>query len=275
MKRIFIIILLTLIILIPTALYIRIISLDSDDEEWGEDSDDWDNVIIHHGEDSVYNGYTPSELAEKLASSLDATPLKSREQESHGGVTWYRYYYQNTSIAIRLIKEKFCTFLGAPIEIHGGKNPEINISNNPSKAIDSVLDIWKEFLNSLNYQLAENDYNINLESSISNWKVYIRQTCNDNLSLKNTGIKVNMEKETSRISSISLFEWSKIKIERNIPITMADAKDIIINELQEYPISRSELNYTGYIYFSDNVHYYFKYEVLQTNETRNVLAGHS
>ncbi len=222
---------------------------------------------IQAGENSIFNGYIPSELAENLAIAIEANPLISEEKENHGGVTWYKYHYQDDyAIEISLLENgSFWTPQSVPFNMYRSYNQGthyINISNNSSKATELVLNIWKRFLNNLDYQLNENDYNISMMSWSSEswaWKVFIRQVFGDNIPLMNTGVVAHIEKETSRINTLSIYEWSRKKIEKNTSISFEEAKDIVYNNNQVSSTNRLMVNFTGYLYSSGDVHYRFLY----------------
>ena len=227
-----------------------------------------DEIIIYNTENSVFNGYKAKDIAKELAHAAGEGSIISEYTETHHTTTQYRYKTTyNGTIDIFLNRDHFFYIPGAPIKLYSKINPGINISDNPLKAGDIVLGIWKRFLDSLNVQLYENDYDISVKSHGTwGWKVIIRQTCNDNIPLIGTGIVAHIIKESSKINSLSIYEWSNIKIERPILTSFENAIDIICNETPGIS-NRSMLNFTGYRYISENVHYYFKYEAPVDNET--------
>ncbi len=257
-----------LFIILFSALYIYVLYQPQETESW-------DEVIIYNGENSVYTGYSQSELAEKLAAAAEVTPIISKEKDPHHGTVWYKYHYQNnTSITITIRDNSFWELDEQLIKWRSRRQPTVLILNDSSEAVKIVLNIWERFLNSLNCQLAENDYDLSvipstdgLSSDIWGWRIIIRQTCNNNIPLENTGIVTNIGKEYSGISWLNIYEWSKVKIEKPFLVSFENAQDIICNETPVISINRSMLNFTGYRYISENVHYYFNYEVPFDNET--------
>ena len=229
----------------------------------------WEDVIISNGENSVYTGYTQSELADKLAESVEVTPLVSKETETHHSETWYRYYYQkDTSIIIALDGNSFTETDNYLIRMESVNEPKILILNDSSEAVEIIFKIWERFLGTLNIQLVENDYNISVEShGTQGWRVFIRQTCNNNFPLKNTGVVAEIENEYKGISWLNIFEWSNKKIEKTILISFEEAKDIICNDTPDISINKSMLNFYGYKYISEGVYYYFNYEIPVDNGT--------
>jgi hypothetical protein len=236
-----------------------------------QETEDWKEITIYNNENSVYNGYTQSELAEYLALVLNVTPLKSKEMEPHHGTTWYRFYYQNnTRVVITLNNGRFWDPDGRPFQVYTKTSVGINITDDPSKPGEMIFNIWKRFLGYLNYQLMENDYNLTTEShSKSSWKVNLRQICNNNISLMNTGIVGKIGKENSRINSLWIEDWSIIKIQKPISITFENAKNIICNETLNFTIEKKLLNFSGYMFISDHVYYYFKYDHFLDYEVNN------
>lgn len=235
-----------------------------------------DDVVINNGNDSIFTGFTTSEIAGKLSAALDLGPLKSKELETHGGITsWYKYYYKNGAsiiITVDISSKSLWPGLTSPIIMHGGKNSYDEITNDTSKIMDFILTAWKQFLKDLNYELKDEDYDINYEPwSDSGIKVKIRQVCNNEIPLLNTGMNVHISQEESQINTIKINEWSRVKIERNISISLDECKNIIENETSEVSINRSKLNFTGFIYFNENVYYYHNYEV--PIEEVNNLSG--
>ena len=228
-----------------------------------------DEVIIYNTENSVFNGYTAKDIAEKLAHASGEGAIISEYTETHHATTQYRYKTDyNGTIDIFLNRDHFFYIPGAPIELYSKINPGINITDNPSKAGDMVFGIWKRFLNSLYIQLNENDYNISVKShGTSSWKVIIRQTCNGCIPLIGTGVVAHIIKESSKINTLSIYEWLSVIIEKPILTSFEKAEDIICNETPDISINRSKLNFTGYRYISENVYYYFNYEVPVDNET--------
>ena len=237
----------------------------------------WEDVKIDNGEDSIFTGFTTSEIAENLATAFDFGPLKLKELETHCGTSQYKYYYKNgVSISIFVdISSKSLwshTSFNSPIIIHGGKNSCDEITNDPSKTTEFILSAWKQFLDGFNYQLNDEDYNITYKSwRESGLNVKIRQVCNNEIPLMNTGMDIHISQDDSQINTIKIDEWSRVKIERNISISLDDSKNIIENEIQETSINRSKLNFTGFIYFDENVYYYHNYEV--PIEEVNNLSG--
>jgi hypothetical protein len=229
-------------------------------------------IRINNDNNSIFNGYTPKEIAMKLALAAGEGAISLKYKEHHI-TTHYRYKTQyNGTIDIFLDEKELYNIANAPIILYSKINPGINISDNPSKGIDLIFGIWERFLDSLNYQLTESNYNISIDP-YANWsgKVIIRQTCNDNIPLKNTGVVANIIEEDSRISTLSIRDWSSIKIEKNISISLDECENIIENETSEISINRSKLNFTGFIYFDENVYYDHNYEV--PIEEVNNLSG--
>jgi hypothetical protein len=237
-------------------------------------TDDWEEITIYNNnENSVYNGNTQSELAEYLAEVLNVTPLISKEMEPHHGTTWYRFYYKNnTTVIIVLNDGRFWNPMGRPFEVRSKKELGINITEDPLRAGEIIFDIWKNYLGYLNYQLEENDYNLSIEShGPSSWKVIIRQICNNNISLKNTGMVGIIGKENSRIRDLWINDWSIIKIQKPISISFENAKNLICNETLNFTIDRKLLNFSGYFYRSGSVYYTFEYKELIDNDEYNYL----
>jgi hypothetical protein len=238
-----------------------------------QETEDWEEIIIFNGENSVYTGYTQSELADKLAEVMEVTPIVSKETETHHSETWYKYYYQkDTSIIIALDGNLFTETDNYLIRMESVNEPTTIFLNDSSEAVEIVFKIWERFLGTLNIQLEENDYNISVKSrSTRGWRVFLRQTYNDNFPLMNTGIVAEIEREYKGISSLNIFEWSNKKIEKPILISIEEAKDIICNEIPDISINRSMLNLSGYKYISENVYYNFNYEIPVDNGSDTIM----
>ncbi len=249
---------LTIVIILISSFYIFLHTAPSKSDE----------IIIYNTENSVFNGYRAKDLAKELAYAAGEGSIISEYTETHHTTTQYRYKTTfNSTIDIFLDRDHFFDITNGPIKLYSKINPGINITDNSLKAEDIVLGTWKRFLNSLNVQLNENDYNINVKSHGTwGWKVIIRQTCNNNIPLENTGIATYIRKEYSGISWLDIYEWSKVKIEKPFLVSLDEAQDIICNETPVIS-NRSMLNFTGYRYISENVHYYFKYEIPVDNWT--------
>ena len=236
-------------------------------------------TIIKNDENSIFNGYTPREIAQKIATAVDEGKIISEDMETHHSNTLYKYETQyQSAINIHLYKNEFFGISGAPISFYSNKVPGINISNNPSKGIDLVFGIWERFLNSLDYQLTDDNYNISINSQ-PNWsgRVYIRQTCNNNIPLSNTGVSANIIEEDSQINSMRIYDWSRIKIERSTNVTFDDSINIITSNTPNVTYNRSDLDFKGYSYFSEKVHYRFNLEIPlnSTKDKSKILMAYS
>jgi len=222
-----------------------------------------ERIGFFHEKNSVYNGYDYVDIVEKLAEAAEVTPLISNEEDDCCGKVMYNYYYQhNCTIRLFLIYYDFLveTDSNSLMTMYGGIKDNINISDDSQKAVDLVLNIWTRFLGSLNHQLNESEYTTDVYSHGKVWKVIIQQLCNGNISLENTGVNATVWKENSRISTMEIYGWSSIKIEKSLKISIEVAKEIIDYELRNNSINMSRLNFSNYKYINGDVHYYLTYE---------------
>ena len=229
-------------------------------------SSKFDDIKINNGENSIFTGYTTSEIAEKIANAFDLGPLRSKNLETHGGITsWYKYYYKNDAsiyITVDISSKSLWPGIGSSIRMYGGKRSYDEITNNTSQSADFILSAWKQFLNGLNYQLNDDSYNFTYKPWRENGlDLKIRQICNNEIPLMNTGMDAYISQEDSQINNIEIDEWSRIKIERNISVSLTECKNIIQNGTPDISINKSKLNFTGFIYFDENVYYFHKYEI--------------
>jgi hypothetical protein len=234
------------------------------------DNEELEEFVIDHGENSIYTGYYPFEIAESLAIAINVTPIISKEQETHGGVAQFTYNYQSDT-KIQIITDRTSKSLwkvkGSYIDIFSKKNITIGKLN----ASEIAFKFCERFFNDLGYKFIVNDYTINISKYDWGCKIRIRQICNDNLILTNTGLSMDLKSDYT-LESINFYEWSKEKINKNISISLTESTNIIYKEIQDVQINKSMLNFTGYSYFSDNVFYHFVYKVKDTNVTHRIIG---
>jgi hypothetical protein len=265
MKRTIAIIILILVLTINISYFY--FSQDSSEQE------EWEEITIDSDENSIYNGYKPSEIAENMAMALDVTPMISREQEKQcGGCTMYTFRYQNnTSIRITTIttSQKLWSPAGAPITISSDKETDFNVSSEPEKAAELFVRFWQKFVNNLGFDLEDKSYNFSITPhTYGAKKVTIRQNCNNIIPLLNTGLRSYLN-DNSELGYISIYKWSNETIEKNVAVSLEESIEIVSEEIPEVQINRSLLNFTGYSYFNETVHYYFNYETIDMNYSFN------
>jgi hypothetical protein len=262
-KRTAIVVIISMLIMLILS-YFPLREYFSDDEEWTE-------IVINEGDNSIFTGCKPSDISESLAVALNVTPLISKTQKDMACcITVYKFYYQNdTTIMIHLDEKSrsLFTIFGSPIRLSGDLDLGINISVDPMGLTEKVGNLWKKFLNGFNIDLMDDDYDISISSLNENmWKVYVRQTCNEIYPLKNTGMTLTIG-DNSEISLLKIDEWANIDINREFLIDDNKAKNIIDNEIPELNINKTELNFTGFTYFGDDVYFHFKYEYEFDNDS--------
>lgn len=232
-------------------------------QEYFSDDDRWTEIIIDEGDNSIFTGHKPSEIAENMALALNVTPLDHKIQKDQACcITEYRFHYQKNTTIIIFIEEKsrsLWSIFRSPINIYCNLDLGTNISADPVGMSEKVENLWKTFLKGFDININDDDLNISFRALNENrWKMYIRQTCNDIHPLKNTGSILTID-DNKIIDNVDIYKWSKVKIIRDFVIDDDRARDIIDNEIPELNINKTQLNFTGYSYFSDNVYFYFRY----------------
>jgi hypothetical protein len=120
-------------------------------------------------------------------------------------------------------------------------------------------------VNNLGFDLEDKSYNFSITPhTYGAKKVTIRQNCNNIIPLLNTGLRSYLN-DNSEIGSMRIYKWSDENIEKNISVTLEESIEIVCEEIPEVQINRSLLNFTGYSYFNEIVHYYFNYETIDLN----------
>jgi hypothetical protein len=267
MKRRIVIAIILFTLVTLSIYYFQILQNISDHEEWKE-------VSIDNGENSIFTDSGPSEIAENLAFSFNITPLISKMQEDQGCyITKYKFKYQNNTSINFFVNTKtksLWSIFDSPITIYSDIDLGINISADQESMLEEITFIWKRFLNGFNIELMNYEYNITVKSLNNNdWEIYLRQTCNKNNPLLNTGFIITIS-ENSVISTMNIFEWSKKEVEREFVINIDEAKDIIYRVVSKLDINKTKLNFSGFIYLNDNVYFKFEYEYKIDNESKYV-----
>jgi hypothetical protein len=251
---------------------------------------------VEDGKDSIYTGYTTSEIASKLASVLGKEKLLNSEIERHAKIwTWNKFYYENLSIQLVLQRQQMFWWPDAePISIHIKDEASQPNPVGSTEAEKIVYTLWNNILKKFDIDLKDTNYILILNSSdlqSKTWRIEIRQTFNDGTPLMDTGLVAWVDKNSSEIRTIEIYEWLDTKIMRPVKVSLSDAQDFLrlninaknssvmhINSSMSagktwhnysmYNVTikeRSDLKFDGYMYSVNRI-FYILYFDLQTTE---------
>jgi hypothetical protein len=223
---------------------------------------------VENGKDSIYTGYTPSQIASNLAKVLGKEELLRTETERHAKIwTWNRFYYENLSIEIVLQRQQaFWWPDGEPITIRIKDESPQSVPANSTDAENIVFTLWNKILRKFDCDLNDTGYAIISNSTdieSKRWKIEIRQTFNDGLPLMNTGIITWVDKNSSGISTIEMYEWLDTKIMEPIIVPLSTAQEFLMDNINARNRSVMHSNLTS---FSSQIH---------GNSTSTIVSSHT
>lgn len=260
--------LLTLLILI-----IYTVGLTGASVHFGLDYRSTAEPVLSENENSIFEGYRPSEIANKVGEVVFEKRYIKRDVESHADLKWFKYSFGGGSgIEIVTRAERY---IWSPdsysFTVYGKNSKIIDFTQGLPNITELIIDTWDKILGKFGYRLDDYHYAVEVQDwgliGSESWKAEINQKFNDTEILLDTGMVMVISKKDYYMSNINIKRWTKTDL-NGLAVYSRASGDMFFSS---YIKNISDINETSYggLFYSHNNSIYHLYRVTHWQETNN------